>query len=345
MIDPLIPIAFALSGDKTAIPTAAQPSGAISLTTGWGPDYQKDPATNPDSKPIDRGTMNWLFNLVTALLRTHQTATYPEWIDAAANGGNAFAYPKGATVRYRANAGSPWVVWTNTIDGNTASPSAPNGWVEFVYAISSILPKTGGTATGLIAFDGGATVLAPAPTDYSNRAITSAWATNKFPEIAVVQAISEIANGALQRSGGTVTGITNFVAALTATTPGAGDVSSRVPNTSWVHGGFTAFRSAGGNAEYTGYIKFPAWMGGIVLNFGATSTSAPGVVKNITYPLAFQNGQFAIGVSNFSPEAGAVANPRAWTIYSQNNTSCNIQQAAAGTSASESVASWWALGY
>lgn len=54
----LFSIPFAVSGDKTPVPDASQPSGNVSYTDGYTPDYQADQATDPNAKDIERQKLN-----------------------------------------------------------------------------------------------------------------------------------------------------------------------------------------------------------------------------------------------------------------------------------------------
>lgn len=91
-------VAFAATGDKNVIPTPVQPSGAISLQTGWTFDYQRDNGAgggtpDPLAKNIDRQDMNGILNEVTASLGEIQQNGLPIWVSTAA------PYPLGAIVR------------------------------------------------------------------------------------------------------------------------------------------------------------------------------------------------------------------------------------------------------
>lgn len=129
MRDTFIKTPFASAGDRTAIPNGAQPDGSISMQQGWGADYTLEVGVDPAAKSVDRGHMNQILNLATALLNRWQTETFPEWIDSVSNGGIPFSYPFGAIVRYSADGSSPYVAWINTIENNSTTPAVINGWV------------------------------------------------------------------------------------------------------------------------------------------------------------------------------------------------------------------------
>lgn len=132
--NPLISQPFALAGDKTTILVPAQAGGAVSFNQGWTPDYQADPASNPDAKPVDRGTMNFLFNILTANLQQYQREGVPEFIAAADNGGVPVAYPMGISVMWRALDTDPWRVYLNTVTNNVNAPPHAS-WLDVMITI------------------------------------------------------------------------------------------------------------------------------------------------------------------------------------------------------------------
>lgn len=114
-------IPFATSGDKTAIPEATQPSGAISFTQGFGPDYERDPSTDPLAKRVPRDETNELYFQVTNALKFLQLYGTPEWY-ATDDAGNPVSYPLSARVRYDAGAGMQ--AWRSIVASNTAIPGS-----------------------------------------------------------------------------------------------------------------------------------------------------------------------------------------------------------------------------
>lgn len=137
MQDPFIKLPFAVSGDTVTIPVDEQPSGAVSMATGWTPDYQADPDTDPvNYKPVERAVMNELFRICTTLLRGYQTQFAPEYIDAAANSGVPFAYAPGVFVRYTDPSTLIQEIWVNMESANTKTPSVANGWKKAVDGLN-----------------------------------------------------------------------------------------------------------------------------------------------------------------------------------------------------------------
>lgn len=114
-------IPFATSGDKATIPEATQPSGAISFTQGFGPDYERDPATDPLAKRVPRDETNELHFQVTNALKYLQLYGTPEWYEED-DAGNPVSYPLSARVRYDAGAGMQ--AWRSIVASNTATPGS-----------------------------------------------------------------------------------------------------------------------------------------------------------------------------------------------------------------------------
>lgn len=115
-------IPFATSGDKTAIPDAADPGGNVSYTQGYGFDYQRA-KTDPLSKNIERDKMNDLFFDMTNELRILQSQGVPDFIDPTLNDGAPYSYSQNALVRYTDGA-----VYMSLVNANTADPTDPTKW-------------------------------------------------------------------------------------------------------------------------------------------------------------------------------------------------------------------------
>lgn len=80
---------FAESGNKSAIPNTTQPSGDVSYPEGWGPDYERDQATDPLAKDVERQKENQFKFDVTEFLKEVQQNGIPVY--------NAnYNYPVGA---------------------------------------------------------------------------------------------------------------------------------------------------------------------------------------------------------------------------------------------------------
>jgi hypothetical protein len=142
-------IAFANSGDRTAVPDAVDPSGNVSYTEGYGSDYQL-PKTDPDSKNIERDKMNDLFYEVTLALQELQGQGVPDFVTSVLNGGTAYSYSTNALVRYSG------ALYLSLANSNTAAPTDATKWA--LLPTAALLQtgafwsaSAGGTANALTA--------------------------------------------------------------------------------------------------------------------------------------------------------------------------------------------------
>jgi len=65
-------VPFANAGDKTTIPDASQPSGDVSFTDGYTPDYEKNQATDPEAKDVPRQSENYFKFSITEAMKEIQ---------------------------------------------------------------------------------------------------------------------------------------------------------------------------------------------------------------------------------------------------------------------------------
>lgn len=126
-------IPFGASGDKATIPEATQPSGVVSYQQGFGPDYERDPATDPLAKRVPRDETNEFYFQVSNTLRYLQLFGLPEWYDVDGSG-NDVSYPVAARVRHLDQA------WVSIAATNTAIPgSDPTKWVlDTAFSVAGV---------------------------------------------------------------------------------------------------------------------------------------------------------------------------------------------------------------
>lgn len=136
---------FAFAGDVAAIPDDVQVDGSVSYDQGWGFDYQRELGVDPLAKPVPRDQTNGLMNAITANLGQYQRNGSPEFITAADNGGVAYGYDLGATVKWRATGGDPWLFYVSREANNTAVPSDATKWQQLIFVESTALQATTGT--------------------------------------------------------------------------------------------------------------------------------------------------------------------------------------------------------
>lgn len=123
-----IRVAFAASGDTTAVPDTVQGDGSVSYPEGWGPDYELNPETEVDAKRIPRRQSNAIYKDVTENIRQYQLAGFPEWATSAQNGGTPVLYPLNAYLRNFV--GGQWNVYRAKIQDAQLQPGVAAGWAD-----------------------------------------------------------------------------------------------------------------------------------------------------------------------------------------------------------------------
>lgn len=131
----LFTIPFATSGDRTSIPDATQPSGAVSFTDGFTPDYEL-PNTDPNYKPVPRDESNALYHDITEALGIVQKQGFADWFDPAVS---LFNYQIAARVRHLDQ------VWRSAVANNTSTPGTNTDWV-----LEGAIPDASETVKGIV---------------------------------------------------------------------------------------------------------------------------------------------------------------------------------------------------
>jgi hypothetical protein len=120
--------AFAVTGDRTTIPNDTQPSGSVSYEQGFGPDYQKDLATEPSAKPFPRDQYNQFCYDVTDNLQGYQQWGAPLFIPSMTSAPATFPYAVGVIVRYDDGGGDK--LYQSIVPNNTELPTDTLSWQE-----------------------------------------------------------------------------------------------------------------------------------------------------------------------------------------------------------------------
>lgn len=124
---------FATTGDKTPIPNAVQLDGSVSYAQGFGPDYQADPATDPDAKDVPRDEMNQVLYDLSNATREYQISGTPDFITSVLNGGTPFSYSINARVRYNDE------IYESRVNSNTDLPTVAASWRKISGGAQSFL--------------------------------------------------------------------------------------------------------------------------------------------------------------------------------------------------------------
>jgi hypothetical protein len=321
---------FATSGDKTAIPDASQPSGSVSYTDGFGPDYEADPGVDPAAKDVPRDETNQLYFDITNAIKEYQEQGAPDFITTALNGGVAFSYGRSAIVRYETSPGV-FDVYMSRVTANTALPTDATKWRKLTENASFLAIET--TAFEASVTDGEAVYW-----DVTNSRFDEAVADGTTKQNVI--GIADVTNGRVFVYGlapgfSGLTGNTMYY--LSGVTPGA--LTAVVPTSNIVRVGTAkdadelylnigstvlpaatetvAAETLAGTDDArivtplklrtgfaislaaSGYIKLPDWMSGLIIQWGS-KTIATGVASanaDVTFPLTFPNAVYRLVAS------------------------------------------------
>lgn len=155
--------------------------------------------------------------------------------------------------------------------------------------------------------------------------------------------------------------LTDFFADKTITAPGAGDNTDRVITSKWfkteqatetVQGTAKAATQtqanagtddatfitpkklrAGFAASFTnnGYIAFPTWLGGLIIQWGLSESVPAGTVVGTTFPLAFPTGVLAM-VTTYTNSGAIATSGVPSNLYNVSKTNFVIYNGGAGPS-------------
>lgn len=91
--------------------------------------------------------------------------------------------------------------------------------------------------------------------------------------------------------------------ATVASDPTGADNSTKKASTGWIRNSMLAIATAAGfviSLSNVGYIKFPTWLGGLILQWGAGTVATAGSYTVVALPLAFPNSSWRVFASSNS---------------------------------------------
>lgn len=351
---------FATTGDKTAVPDAVDSNGNVSYSQGYGFDYQRQ-KTDPAAKNIERDKMNQIFFDMTTAIAELQSQGVPDFITTALNGGTAYSYGQYAVVKYSGD------LYISLVAANTALPSDATKWAllptpaRIQAAFNSSAVATGTADAILGAFTPAIAALPAAPGTLSVFVRAGAANTTTTPTFkadgTLAKTIVKGANQALVA--GDIAGAGHWLelqydatldkwilqnpgSALSVVTtvsdPTFADNSGKPASTGWVRGAMSAIAIAAGfvfSMGATGYIKFPSWLGGWIVQWISSSVIVGG--SSFSWPLSFPNNIYATFPSS-SP------NNSAYFAVAYSETVNGVSGAVYNTSASTVAANYRVLG-
>lgn len=330
------PVPFAESGSKNTIPVDSQigiTPGLASFTDGF-PPLTMTPLAAGGIPPRGQD-FNGILYFLSAAARWQQAGGSYSYDSTFATG--IGGYPKGAVLLAADGQG----FWLSTVDSNTADPDAGgSGWAPaFNYGIGSVAGLTnanvilsaGQFAKPVITLSGTLTgnvqIIFPAllkrwlVVNNTTGAFTVTCKTASGAGVAIAQGAAEDVWGdatnlnavtgplATETQAGTAK-----VATQAQTNAGTDDATIVTPKK--LRWGFSVMLAS------SGYIVFPSWLGGLIIQWIIDNTGLPGGIgKTITLPLAFPNNVFTYVAS---ARNGSVAGAGVMSSVTNGNTSISI---------------------
>lgn len=350
-------IPFATSGDKVAVPDASQPSGSVSYTDGFGPDYELDPGVDPAAKDVPRDETNQLYFDITNAIKEYQEFGVPDFITSALNGGTPFTYARYARVKW-----TDGKVYESTTNGNTSDPSNTTNWRVLTdnadyLTIATTAFQASVTDGEAVYWDGTQFDEAIADGTDKQNVIGFADVTNGRVFVAGLYAgqLSGLtANTVYYLSGSSAGAMTTVLTAVrmgtartatsffvdigsggvqaTETVAGIAEVATQAEVTAGTDGSrfVTPLKLRNGFAislTTNGYIKLPSWLGGLIIQWALSTTAVNGNSNvTVTFPMAFPTavlGLAAILRTSAATVIGSYDTPTASNFIFRNTQSGN----------------------
>ena len=153
--------------------------------------------------------------------------------------------------------------------------------------------------------------------------------TTQLNDVSISNA-TDIAAATLETSGLATTNTLAITVSGTTPAPSSSDNSTTLINSAWAKLGFAVSLAA------TGYVKLPAWLGGLVFQWGAANAASSSQV--VSFPYTGWSSVWAVVCQpvNFGPNAGR-ANP-----YLDAVSTSSFTQTSAGSTNS---IYWFAVGH
>jgi hypothetical protein len=182
---------FAGTGDRAAIPNDTQPSGSVSYEQGFGPDYQKDLATDPAAKPFPRDQYNQFCYDLTDNFQDYQQWGAPLFIPDMDAAPLTYAYGKYALTSYDDGVNGRRI-YQSRENSNTALPSDPTKWTPLDGLQENLYYYT-------TDFNGGVTDGRPVAFNESSEEFELAVANGTF--LSNVVGLADVTNGRILLTG------------------------------------------------------------------------------------------------------------------------------------------------
>lgn len=315
---------FGAQGDTEQVPEAPQGDGSVSLTQGFGYDYERG-YEDPAAKDIRREVMNGLFHDVTEAIGDIQLSGVAKWSAAAA------PYPAGAVVWHDS------VAWMSTVGNNSVEPSEGASWSSLATAnevASGYVPqsRTISAGTGLSG-GGNLSVNRTLSVNYGTAAGTAAQG-NDSRIVNAVPNSRTISSGTGLRGGGNLnanrTLSVNFASVAQAR---ALSNENTVLSPALLN---AALKGSNQSLTVNGYQIFP---GGLIIQWGTLVGNGHSVTWN--FPITFPNGCLNVHATDRSSEAGGGV----ITLGHDIPTRTSVRIYAGVTGSVSMVSSAFAIGY